>query len=127
MNDCNLTLIPANQTMSFTPDPEEIQRYVPKRRPYVEVTIAERKIHAEIIGWHGNMILISYPPRMITKFTHGQKDVQWVHKSLAVRIRREDSIWASLEDDYEWHQAQDERITFRPDPWNIYSQEFPEA
>lgn len=113
--------------MTFTPDPEKIQRYVPNRRPYVEVTIDQRKIHTEIIGWQGDMILISYPPRMITKFTHGQHEVLWAHKSSAVRIRREDSIWASVEDDYAWHQAQDERISFRPDPWNIYRQEFPDA
>lgn len=57
----------------------------------------------------------------------GQRDVMWLHKSLAVRIRREDSIWAELEDDYPWHETQDQKISFRPDPWNIYKQEFPES
>lgn len=33
-------------------------------------------------------------------FTHGQHEAEWVHKSTAVRIRWEDSLWASLEDDY---------------------------
>lgn len=73
------------------------------------------------------MILLDYPPRMISKYAHGQREAQWIHKSQAVRIRREDSIWADLEDDWTWHGDQDEKISYRPDPWNIYSQEFPEA
>lgn len=113
--------------MTFKADPEKMHHYLPGRRPYVECTIRERNIHARINGWQGDMILIDYPPRMISKFTHGQRKAEWIHKSLAVRIRREDSVWADLEDDYEWHQAQDERISFRPDPWNIYSQEFPDS
>lgn len=111
--------------MTFTPDPENMQRYVPGRRPYVEVTTRERKIHAQVIGWQSDMILVEYPPTMISKYTHGQRDVAWIHKAQAVRIRREDSIWAQLDDDYAWHGTQDAKIFHRPDPWNIYSQEFP--
>lgn len=112
--------------MSFTPDPEKIRHYLPGSRPYVECTINERKIHAKIIGWQGEMILIDYPPQMISKYTHGEREATWIHKSQAVRIRREDSIWAELEDDWDWHGTQDEKISFRPDPWNIYEQEHPE-
>lgn len=113
--------------MSFTPNADDIRHYVPGRRPYVECTIHERKVHARISGWQGDMILLEYPPRMTSKFTHGQRNVEWIHKSLAVRIRREDSVWADLEDDYAWHQTQDQKISFRPDPWNIYIQEFPDS
>lgn len=113
--------------MTSTPDPEKMHRYVPNRRPYVEFTTGDRKMHAQIIGWQGDMILVDYPQRMIDKFTHGQREAEWIHKSTAVRIRREDSIWADLEDGYDWHHAQDENISYRPDPWNIYSQEFPDT
>lgn len=113
--------------MTFIPDPEKISRYLPGRRPYVECTINERKIHASILGWQGEMILIGYPPRMISKYQHGQREADWIHKSQAVRIRREDSVWAFLEDDWPWHEAQDKKIPFRPDPWNIYPQEFPDT
>lgn len=112
--------------MTFIPDPEKMRWYLPGRRPYIEVSTEDSKIHAKLIAWQGEMIFISYPPRMIDKVTHGQQEVEWIHKSRVVRIRREDSIWAELEDDYDWHNAQDEKITHRPDPWNIYSQEFPE-
>ncbi len=113
--------------MTFVPDPEKISRYLPGRRPYVECTTNERKIHASILGWQGEMILIGYPPRMISKYQHGQREADWIHKSQAVRIRREDSVWAALEDDWPWHEAQDKKIPFRPDPWNIYPQEFPDT
>jgi hypothetical protein len=113
--------------MSFTPNPEKMRRYLPDRRPYVEVTTGERKIHAQVIAWQADMILIEYPPTMIDKFTHGQREVEWIHKTRAVRIRREDSIWAHLEDDYAGHGAQDAKISYRPDPWNIYEQEFPQG
>ena len=113
--------------MTFTPDPGKTSHYLPTRQPYVECTINEHKIHARLLGWQGEMILVEYPLTMITKYTQGQLDVMWLHKSLAVRIRREESIWAELEDDYPWHETQDQKISFRPDPWSIYKQEFPDT
>lgn len=113
--------------MAFTLDPEKMRRYLPDRRPYVEVTTGERKIHAQVIAWQADMILIEYPATIIDKITHGQREVEWIHKTRAVRIRREDSIWELLEDDWDWHGAQDEKISYRPDPWNIYEQEFPSS
>lgn len=73
------------------------------------------------------MILVEYPLRLINNLTHGQRETTWINKDLAVRLRREDSIWAVAEDDHAWHRTQDAKITHRPDPWNIYSQEFPDA
>ncbi|MFJ6419202.1 hypothetical protein [Paeniglutamicibacter sp. NPDC091659] len=70
---------------------------------------------------------MEYPPQLITKFTHGQRVVEWLDRSQAVRIRREDSIWALVEDDVKWHESQDLAISKRPDPWNIYKQEFPDG
>ncbi|MGA7205856.1 MAG: hypothetical protein WBX27_14625 [Specibacter sp.] len=113
--------------MTFTPDPEKISHYPTPRRPYVQFTMNERKFHARVNGWQGEMIMVSYPPTLISKYTHGQRTTVWMHKSEAVRIRREDSVWADLEDDWPWHEAQDAKISFRPDPWIIYSQQFPDA
>lgn len=42
------------------------------------------------------------------------------------RIRREDSLWALLDDGWDWRGAQDAKISHRPDPWNIYEQVFPD-
>lgn len=106
------------------PDPEKIHRYQVNRRPYVEVTMNERKLHARVIGWHENMILVEYPPKIIDKYTHGQRSTEWINKSLAVRIRKADSLWATLDDNAAWHDLQDQKITHRADPWNIYEQEF---
>lgn len=111
-------------TMTTTPDPEKIRRYRVNRRPYVEVTRNERKLHARVIGWHENMILVEYPPTIIDKYTHGQRSTEWINKSLAVRIRKADSLWATLDDNAAWHDLQDQKITHRADPWNIYEQEF---
>lgn len=113
--------------MTFTPDPEKMRRYLPGQRPYVEVTTGERKIHVNIMAWQRDMILIEYPPTIIDKYTHGQREAEWIHKSRAVRIRREDAVWALLDDDWDWHGAQDAKVSYRPDPWNIYSQEFPDS
>lgn len=113
--------------MSFSPDPERIRWYQPGRRPYVEISLNERQLHARILGWQGEMILVEYPPRIESRFSYGQRETAWIHKSRAVRLRWEDSLWADLEDDNDWHQWQDLRISFRRDPWTIYSQENPPA
>lgn len=113
--------------MSFVPDPAQIRFYTPGRRPYVEFTLKDQKVHGRVLGWQGEMILVEYPPDLHDKFNHGQRQSIWLHKDLAVRLRREDSLWADLEDDYRWHASQDERIKHRPDPWSIYLQEHPGA
>ncbi|MFJ2662613.1 hypothetical protein [Arthrobacter koreensis] len=83
----------------------------------------DRKVHARILCWQGEMILVEYPPAVESRFTYGQRVTAWIHKTEAVRLRWEDSLWADLEDDNPWHQSQDQRITFRRDPWTIYNQE----
>lgn len=97
--------------------------YEPSRRPYVEFTADERKIHAQVLGWQGDMILTSYPPRLVDKSIHGQRKTEWIDKTVAVRLRREDAIWVSAEDDEYWHRTQDKQIQFRPNPWTVYGQE----
>lgn len=118
--------MPPNEATSTGGD-ENMRRYPPNRRPYVQFTKDERKIHARVLGWNENMILVEYPPRIIDKITHGQRDAEWINKSLATRIRRTDSVWAALDDDMGWHELQDRKITPRPDPWTIYAQEFPDT
>ncbi|ALQ32640.1 hypothetical protein AA310_00140 [Arthrobacter sp. YC-RL1] len=113
--------------MTFEPDPDKMRHYLPGRRPYVEIVMNERKIHARVMAWQGDRILVEYPATMISKYTHGQRETLWIHKSEAKRIRREDSIWADLEDDYTWHHGQDEKNAYRPDPWTIYGQNFPDS
>lgn len=97
--------------------------YEPSRRPYVEFTADERKIHAQVLGWQGDMILASYPPRLMDRVTYGQQESKWIDKTVAVRLRREDAIWVSVEDDEYWHRTQDKQIQFRPNPWTVYGQE----
>lgn len=113
--------------MTFEPAPDKTRHYVPGRCPYVEIVISERKIHARVMAWQGERILVEYPPATISRYPHGQREVLWIHKSEAKRIRREESVWGDPEDDYPWHQNQDEKITYRPDPWTIYEQEFSES
>lgn len=116
------------QTVTFTPDPSRVRWYTPGRRPYIEFTAAdEQKLHARVLGWQEDMILVEYPVLLIDRFNHGQRRSVWIHKSAATRIRREDALWSDLEDDYPWHEREDERIKYRPDPWSIYGQEFPGA
>lgn len=39
------------------------------------------------------MILVEYSPAIIDKCTNGQRSTEWVNKSLAVCIRKGDSLW----------------------------------
>lgn len=111
-----------------------MRRYPLNRRPYIEYTQDERKVHARILGWQENMILVEYPPLIIDKFTHGQRTTSWINKAIAKRIRRTDSVWATMDDDMPWHDVQDmpwhdvqdQKINRRTDPWTIYEQEFPD-
>lgn len=34
-----------------------------------------------------------------------------------------DSIWASIEDDTAWHEREDAKIKYRPDPWTVLGQD----
>lgn len=96
--------------MVFTPDTDKMKHYLPGRRPFLEIALNERKIHARVMAWHRDQVLVEYPPTTISKFTHGQRTPRWLHKSEAKRIRREVSVWEDLEDDYPWHQEQDEKF-----------------
>lgn len=111
--------------MEFKPDPESIRRYPPDRQPYVEFEADGGKVHGRVLGWQADMVLVEYPPTIIDRLTHGQREVLWLHKSLAVRIRQEDSVWATMDDDRAWHQAQDTMIRYTPGPWTVYGQVFP--
>lgn len=111
--------------MTNAPRAEKLRRYQAGRLPYIEFSTAQGKLHARVLGWQAEMILIEYPPKIIDKFTHGQREAVWINKFLATRIRKADSVWATLDDDFGWHDTQDQKISFRPDPWNIYMQEFP--
>ncbi|WP_346922897.1 hypothetical protein [Glutamicibacter creatinolyticus] len=114
--------------MPETQDPrfEGMRRYEPNRRPYVEVREGDHRFHAQVIGWNHGDVFIEYPTKILNRVTTGQREVKWVPTAAAVRIRRADSIWASTEDDHAWHAAEDQRITYRADPWTVYTQEVPE-
>lgn len=113
--------------MTNTQDPrfEDMRRYAPNRRPYVEVREGDRRFHAQVIGWNQGNVFIEYPTKILNRVTTGQREVKWVPTAAATRIRRADSIWASTEDDHAWHAEQDKRIEYRADPWTVYSQELP--
>lgn len=97
---------------------ENMNRYMPGERPYVQVMDPELgKIHAQVIGWVPGEVFIDYPVRIIDYVTTGQHNVQWVPGSTVTRIRRADSMWVSTEDDDPWHERQDAKITYRADPW----------
>lgn len=105
---------------------DHMLRYEPNRRPYVQVTDDERgRYHARVIGWVQGEVFIEYPKRIIDYVTTGQLYFKWVPTESAVRIRQQDSIWLSVEDDSDWHDTEDAKITFRPDPWTVYTQEEP--
>jgi len=104
---------------------ERLRRYEPNRRPYVEVRDGDHRYHAQVIGWNDGAVFIEYPMKILNKVTTGQREVKWVATASAQRIRRADSIWASTEDDHQWHAVEDQRITYRADPWTVYSQELP--
>lgn len=103
---------------------DRMKRYEPRRQPYVQVTDYERgRYHARVIGWIPGQVFIEYP-KLIRDYTNtGQRYFKWVPTENAVRIRRSDSIWLSVEDDDDWHEHEDAKITFRPDPWTIYTQD----
>ena len=103
---------------------ERMRRYAPRRQPYVQVTDEENgRFHARVIGWIPDEVFIEYPKRIIDYVTTGQLYPKWVPTGSAVRIRRADSIWLSTEDDSVWHDSEDQRIIFRPDPWTVYTQD----
>lgn len=105
---------------------ERMKCYEPNRRPYVQVTDDERgRYHARVIGWVQGEVFIEYPKLIIDYVTTGQLYFKWVPTESAIRIRQRDSIWLSVEDDSDWHDTEDAKITFRPDPWTVYTQEEP--
>ncbi len=106
---------------------DRMKRYEINRQPYVQVTDAEQgRYHARVIGWIPGEVFIAYP-KLIRDYTNtGKLYPKWVPTNSAVRIRRQDSIWLSVEDDEQWHQAEDSKISFRPDPWTVYTQDQPE-
>lgn len=73
--------------MTFVPDPGKIQDYQIGRRPCVEFDSLKGLVHATVIGWQGQMILVEYPPGLITKFTRGQRGVEWLDRSEAADPR----------------------------------------
>lgn len=103
---------------------EGIRRYEVHRYPYVEVRFPDQlPIHAQILGWNGDMIMISAPTKLLDRYSYDQSEVQWVRKEQARRIRSVDSHWANVEDDAEWHGREDAKIKYRPDPWTILGQQ----
>lgn len=103
---------------------ENMRRYPPTQRPYVEALNEGWKIHAKVIGWDDDLIFIEYPSKVTSQMNKDAMDrVGWIHKNDAKRIRRADSIFASTEDDHDWHETQDARITYRADPWTILGQQ----
>ena len=101
---------------------ESMRRYEPRRQPYVQVTDHERgRYHARVIGWVPGEVFIEYPKQIIDYVTTGQLYFKWVPTESAARIRQADSIWLSVEDDTDWHEAEDRKISFRPDPWTVCS------
>lgn len=103
---------------------EHMRRYTPTMRPYVEVTEGDWKTHAQVIGWVAGEIFIEYPLKAPRGPYPGPYEVKWVSTSLATRIRWADSAWTSTEDDFEWHKEQDKKITYRTDPWTIYTHDY---
>ena len=98
---------------------DEVHRY-----PYVEVRFDDAyPIHAQALGWNGGMIFISAPRELLDRFSYGQQYTQWVRKDQARRIRSVDSHWASIEDDAEWHEREDTKIKYRPNPWTVLGQD----
>lgn len=111
--------------MTFVPDPGKIQDYQIGRRPCVEFDSLKGWVHATVIGWQGQMILVEDQPGLITKFTRGQRGVEWLARSDAARTRRSDSIYSSVEVGVKWLGSQDLVVCKRPDLWNSYKQKFP--
>lgn len=101
-----------------------MRRYKVHRYPYVEVRFDDAQpIHAQILGWNGDMIMISAPAKLLDRYSYDQLEVQWVRKEQARRIRSVDSIWASIEDDTAWHEREDAKIKYRTDPWTVLGQD----
>ncbi|MGP9490040.1 hypothetical protein ACT3R5_15920 [Glutamicibacter sp. AOP5-A2-7] len=101
-----------------------MHRYEVHKYPYVEVRYPDKPtIHARVEGWNGDMIMIAAPTKLLDRYSWDQLQIEWVHKTQARRIRSKDSIWASIEDNTSWHELEDSRITYRPDPWLILGQE----
>ncbi|HJX77258.1 hypothetical protein [Glutamicibacter sp.] len=101
-----------------------MHRYEVNRYPYVEVRFPDKMpIHAQILGWNSDMIMISAPTKLLDRYSYDQSEVQWLHKDQARRIRSVDSHWASIEDDAEWHEREDAKIKYRPDPWTVLGQD----
>lgn len=111
--------------MSEYSDPrfEIMRRYTPTMRPYVEITDDIGKYHAQVEGWSRDEIFIAYPPKVVSGPYNDERVVKWVPVASAKRIRRADSIWASTEDNYDWHSEEDKKIEYRADPWTVYLQE----
>lgn len=94
------------------------------QRPYVEALNEGWKIHAKVIGWDDDLIFIEYPSKVTSQMNKDAMDrVGWIHKNDAKRIRRADSIFASTEDDHDWHEREDAKITYRADPWLVLGQD----
>lgn len=110
---------------SFALDADLYREYAPGRRPYVEFNRGGAfKIHALVLGWQQGMIRVQFP---LSKTVPDARVCEWIHRDDAVRIRRQDSVWVSSDDDPAWHGRQDERINYRPDPWVILVQDEPRA
>jgi hypothetical protein len=73
--------------VTFGPGPGKIQGYQIGRRLYVEFDTPKGWVHATVIGWQGQMILVEYPPGLITQFTRGQRGVEWLDRSEAADPR----------------------------------------
>ena len=101
-----------------------MRRYEVHKYPYVEVRFDDAyPIHAQILGWNGDMIFISAPRELLDRYSFGQQYTQWVHKDQARRIGSTDSAWISPGDDTAWHECEDAKIKYRPDPWTILGQQ----
>ena len=103
---------------------DHMRHYETRRQPYVQITDYERgRYHARVIGWIPGQVFIEYP-KLIRDYTNtGQRYFKWVPTESWVGVRRSDSIGLSVEDDGEWHEAEDAKIASRPDPWTIYTQD----
>lgn len=108
----------------MTDHTQGMHRYEVNKYPYVEVRFEDKlPIHAQVHGWNGDMIMISAPTKLLDRYSHDNQQVQWVHKDQARRIRSVDSHWISMEDDHAWHEREDAKITYRPDPWTVLGQD----
>lgn len=97
---------------------EQMRTYMVREYPYVQVTHPELgKIHARVRGWIPGELFIEYPSNGARWVYNGPLDVKWVPTTAATRIRQSDSLWRSTEDNHTWHQREDQKISFRPDPW----------